>query len=110
MTTNQEIIDLVSELYNISKNLTEFKEDNEKFLEEIKSIDGMDLKELWEYYKGKEKVKGLRFFIVDQILNNQSISIDNINRKKDEINAEFPDKNVFRNWSWVRNNFFLYKS
>lgn len=108
MTTNQEIIDIVSEHYNISKNLTEFKENNEKFLEEIKSIDRVDLRELRVYYEGKKKVKGLRFFVVDQILKNQSISIDDINRRKDEINAEFPDKNVFRNWSNFTILFELY--
>jgi len=107
MAENQDIEQIIIDLFEMSRKLTEFKNDNSKLLDEINRMDRNDSL-LFDFYKSYSKVRGLRYYIVNKISQGINITFEDIERKKKEINSEFPNRNVFRNWSNFAILFELY--
>jgi len=107
MTEEAEINNIIRKLCELSEDLAKFKENDEEFLEEIKHIDKSNILELMNYYKGKQKVRELRYYILERVYNNRQISLEDIEQKKEEINLKYPT-NVFHAWSNFSILFELY--
>lgn len=107
MAENQDIEQIIIDLFEMSRKLTEFKNDNNKLLDEINKMDRNDSL-LFDFYQRYSKVRGLRYYIVNKISQGINITFEDIERKKEEINSEFPNRNVFRNWSNFAILFELY--
>ena len=107
MAENQDIEQIIIDLFEMSRKLTEFKNDNNKLLDEINKMDKDDSL-LFDFYQKYSKVRGLRYHIVNEISQGINITFEDIERKKEEINSEFPNRNVFRNWSNFAILFELY--
>lgn len=102
----QEIDDLIKFLFNFSKNLKEFKDNPQKFLDIIKNLDWDYVSSLRDYYSNGEKVRELRYFILNKIYNKEELSLEEIKHKMEQIEEKYPDKNVFRVFSKMFYVFF----
>ena len=102
----QEIDELIKYLFNFSKQLKEFKDNPQKFLDIIKNLDGDYVSSLRDYYSSGEKVRELRYFILNKIYNKEELSLEEIKQKMQQIEDKYPDKNVFRVFSKMFYVFF----
>ena len=85
-------------LYDFSERLTRFKEDDGKILEAIIKMDKNEIFRLQNLYKGREKVREMRYYIVNKIYQDVHITIEDIEKEKEEINIKHTT-NVFQAWS-----------
>ena len=98
MVSTSEFMESISFLYNISERLTSFRENEVLMLNAVKNMDHNEIIKLRNFYKGKEKVRELRYYIIDQIYQNEDISIEDIDKTKEIIDNKHPT-NVFQAWS-----------
>jgi len=98
MVSISEFLASINYLYNISERLTRFKENEELLLEAVKNMKRDEILKLNNFYKGKEKVRELRYYIINKIYQNEDISISDIEKEKEEINNKHAT-NVFQAWS-----------
>jgi len=94
-------------IWQYAKKLEAFSHDDEKFLNAIMEIDKKILKNMINerYNRDLEKVRKLRFLILDAIVNEKPISTQRIEYWKTEIKNEY-EKNVFRSWPHLFNILF----
>ena len=85
MSEYQEANELVKYLFNFSKQLKQFKDNPQNFLDVIQNLDWNYITSLREYYSGGEKVRELRYFIIDKIYNKDELSLNEIEYKMEEI-------------------------
>ncbi|MGM8366364.1 AAA family ATPase [Virgibacillus sp. W0181] len=89
-------------LHELASTLAHFREYPDKMLEGIMRLDQAVLQELQKNYQGTEKVKKIRFKVIDQILSEGSLSISILENIKDEVSVLY-DTNILNSW----NNFTI---
>lgn len=92
----------VDYLFQLSQILQEFKEDNARMIESIMSLDKDVLLKLREVYRNREKVKKIRFLILDKMIEDNSFNLADLEQIKNEVQIEY-DTNILHSW----NNFTL---
>lgn len=107
MAEYEEIKNIISYLYELSSTLDGFKNETYRLLDEIRNLTREELLNFRDFYRGKTKVRELRYFIVDKILNNEDLDFEIIERKKKEINSKYPT-DVFKSWTNFHILFELY--
>ena len=98
MVSTSDFMASINYLYSMSERLTSFKENEEVFLDAIKNMNRNEIFNLVNIYKGKEKVRELRHYIVNRIYQNEDISIQDIEKEKEIINDKHTT-NVFQAWT-----------
>ena len=107
MVSIPELMVSIKYLYNFSERVTRFREDNNKLLETIIKMDKNEIFKLQNLYKGREKVREMRYYILNNIYQSGTISFEDIEKEKEAINNKHKT-NVFQPWSNFSILFELY--
>lgn len=92
----------VDYLFDLSQTLQEFKENETSMIEGIMAIDKDVLLELRKAYSGEEKVKKIRFLILDKMIEDDSFTSADLERIKNEVSIGY-ETNILHAW----NNYFI---
>lgn len=79
-------------LYHLATTLYEYKEDPALMIDGIMALDEETLQEMREIYRGEEKVKKIRFMVLDKIIEERSLSIADLEEIKSEVSAQYDTK------------------
>lgn len=94
-------------LYSIAVRFREFMENDQLFLNEIKEMDEKDLEERRNFYRTGIKVNRIRFLLLDQWLEQKTLTLDDLERIKQQVNEEY-DTNILQVWNNFRILFQIY--
>ncbi|MHA6252205.1 AAA family ATPase [Oceanobacillus sp. CAU 1775] len=94
-------------LYDMAGTLHAFKEDPSMFIKHLLAYDKTLLSELREIYKGQEKVKKIRFLVLDKIIEEGSMEIADLETIKSEVSNEY-DTEILKAWNDFTILFHLY--
>lgn len=97
----------VEYIHSHAVKLQRFMENDDLFLEEIKSMDRTLLQERNDFYKNKDKVNQIRYLLLDQLLSGNPLSIDELERIKEEVNVKY-ETNILHVWNNFRILFQIY--
>lgn len=92
----------VTYLSHLAKKLLIFKQDLSKMLEAIKEMDIHLLKTIREKYRGEEKIKKIRFLVLDKFIETGDVTIDDLENIKEQVKVQY-DTNILNSW----NNFSI---
>ncbi|GAB3807428.1 hypothetical protein GCM10028868_37240 [Virgibacillus kimchii] len=84
-------------LYDLAVMLYRYKAEPSLMLDGIMSLDEELLKELHDIYRDGEKVRRIRFLVIDKIIQEGSISISDLDVMKDEVSKAY-DTNILHSW------------
>ena len=82
--------------------MASFKDQPSKLLETMIAFDREQLESLRNRYRNTEKINRIRFLLVDQIIETGSITVDQLENIKNEVNERY-ETNILQAW----NNFFI---
>ncbi|WP_121615363.1 AAA family ATPase [Virgibacillus halodenitrificans] len=88
----------VEYLYKDAEKLSRFKQDDTVFIEAIKQMDQEILENKRELYRNQEKIRKIRFKILDYYLTNNELTVDDIEHIKEEISSQY-DTNILQAWT-----------
>src|SRR5699024_3240991 len=94
-------------LFDLAKTLYEFKEEPSLFIKSLIDYDKTLLSELREVYRGEEKIKKIRFLVLDKIIEEHSLSLSDLETMKLEVSREY-DTNILQAWNNFTILFHLY--
>jgi MoxR-like ATPase/predicted RNA-binding protein with PUA-like domain len=94
-------------LYSVAVRFREFMENDQLFLNEIKEMDEKDLEERRSFYRTGIKVNRIRFLLLDQWLEQKTLTLDDLERFKLQVNEEY-DTNILQVWNNFRILFQIY--
>ncbi|VEF46618.1 ATPase [Bacillus freudenreichii] len=97
----------VDYLHEMAKELHEYQVNPSLFLKKIQSLDEEALRKQREIYRGKEKIKLIRFMVLDQILQTNEITIQDLENIKDTVKVNY-DTNILQAWDNFKILFQLY--
>lgn len=107
-TYNQIIVEsAVDYIFEQAVILREFEENQEQMLNVITNIDPKILEQLRNQYRNSEKINLIRYKLIEEILENGSASLSNLNTIKEEIRVKY-DTNILNSWSNFSILFQLY--
>ena len=108
-TTYDKIIveSAVEYLYGMAIELNEFKQSPKLLLNYINNLDKEKLKELQDIYRKSKKVNKIKFTLVDQLLEDNPVSMAEFEEIKAKIKKE-NDKDILRSWTNFTIMFQLY--
>ena len=89
-------------LHQLAVKLAGFKDQPSKLLETMIGFDKEQLVSLRNRYRNTEKINRIRFLLVDQIIETGSITVDELENIKNEVNERY-ETNILQAWS----NFFI---
>ena len=89
-------------LHKLAVKLAGFKDQPSKLLETMIAFDREQLESLRNRYRNTEKINRIRFLLVDQIIETGSITVDQLENIKNEVNERY-ETNILQAW----NNFFI---
>ncbi|MFY3791377.1 hypothetical protein ACOQFO_06735 [Ureibacillus sp. MALMAid1270] len=89
-------------LSNLAKQLQAFQQNPEEMLKALKDISIDVLKSTRERYRGEEKIKRIRFHVLDQVIEKRNISIEDLENIKEQVKVKY-DTNILQAW----NNFSI---
>ncbi|WP_156291359.1 AAA family ATPase [Oceanobacillus salinisoli] len=102
-TYNKIIVESgVEFIYEMAKQLYNFKENPALLLETIKHYDRKTLEVIRDIYRNSEKVNLIRFKLIDKIIQGISVTIDDLEEIKEEVNNKY-ETNILKSW----NNFTI---
>lgn len=99
----------VAYLYEIATELHTYQHQPELMLEMLEGLDSDTLLELRDIYRNNEKINLIKFKVLDKIIETGSISIDELETFKVQINENY-DTNILRSWNNFTILFQLYYS
>lgn len=85
-------------LYEIAVKSHLFMENPENLLNYLVTMDITDLQEQREIYRNEEKVKKIRFLVLDKIIQDRTISMDDFEKIKQEVSAQY-ETNILQSWT-----------
>ncbi|GAA0453509.1 MoxR family ATPase [Alkalibacillus silvisoli] len=85
-------------IYKEAVDLAAFSKDDEKFLAKIHKCNRDVLNDLRKRYQQGTKVNKIRYQLIDQILNGETVNLEQFEQIKNEISEE-NEKNILRNWN-----------
>lgn len=97
----------VDYLYDLAQMLQEFSDNESKMIESILTIDKDILKELRNTYSGEEKIKKIRFIILDKIIEEDSFTLMDLENIKNKVSIEY-DTNILHSWNNFTILFYLF--
>ncbi len=97
----------VDYLFELSRVLGEFEDDQELMLKAIEDMDPAILEKLSDQYRNNEKINLIRHKLVEKILENGTASIKDMEAIKEEIRVKY-DTNILNSWSNFSILFQLY--
>lgn len=97
----------VDYLFDLSQTLHEFKQNPSLMMASIMKQDKDTLIELREMYRDEEKIKKIRFLILDKIIQNNSFSLTELELIKSEVKKEY-DTNILQSWNNFTILFYLF--
>lgn len=89
-------------LSGLAKKLREYQQNPGEMLQALKDIPLEVLKSTREKYRGEEKVKKIRFHVLDQLIETGNLTIDELEKVKDQVKGNY-DTNILQAW----NNFSI---
>lgn len=89
-------------LSGLAKKLKEYQQNPGEMLQALKDIPLEVLKSTREKYRGEEKVKKIRFHVLDQLIETGNLTIDELEKVKDQVKGNY-DTNILQAW----NNFSI---
>lgn len=89
-------------LYNLAGTLYKYKENQALMIEGIKALDEEILHELREIYRDGEKIRKIRFLVINKIIEDGSMAISDLEKIKAEVSKEY-DTNILQSY----NNFTI---
>lgn len=84
-------------VFHIANELHGYKQDTEGFIAEICKQDRKFLEKMRKTYENEEKVKKIRYEILNYILNHHTITVDEIERIKERVSQNY-DTNILQSW------------
>lgn len=85
-------------LYEIAVKSHLFMENPENLLNYLVTMDITDLQEQREIYRNEEKVKKIRFLVLDKIIQDRTISMNDFEKIKQEVSAQY-ETNILQSWT-----------
>ncbi|MEK4484275.1 AAA family ATPase [Psychrobacillus sp. FSL H8-0484] len=92
----------VEYLFGMAKEIHYFKNHIEEMLKAISEISPVMLKASRDKYRNQEKIKQIRFQILDKLIENGSLGIAELEEIKERVSTKY-DTNILKSWS----NFFI---
>ncbi|WP_339226035.1 AAA family ATPase [Oceanobacillus sp. FSL K6-2867] len=89
-------------IYDMSNELARFEEDSQLFINKISLLDRKDLEKKRKSYENSEKVREIRYRILDQLLKHGSMTVQEMERIKEEISQQY-ERKILHSW----NNFSI---
>ena len=81
-------------LFRHTSQLEEFEEDTSLFVDEIRTLPQVFLRDQLETYEGRQKIGKIRYDVLDAILDGESVDVDDI-AERENANHE---KNIMNSW------------
>lgn len=107
MKTKSDINAIGKSIYDFSCKLKDFYDKPELILNEVSKFDRKDLLVAKEKYKNSEKIKKIRYLIVQNILENGSIDMKTLEKLKIEV-ANENEKEILKSWNNFKIMFAIY--
>lgn len=98
---------IVRYLHRFSAKLRDFEHDTSRFLQAISSLDTNYLDQEKTNYSRADKVRKIRFLVIDHILTNGTITVNQLESIKNNVNKEY-DTNILQSWNNFRILFQIY--
>jgi len=92
----------VDYLYDLGTAFSQYKENIPLMIEGIKSLDEDILNELRDIYRDGEKIRKIRFLVIDKIIKDGYLGISDLEMFKKEVSAQY-DTNILQSY----NNFTI---
>ncbi|HWL23170.1 MAG TPA: AAA family ATPase [Ureibacillus sp.] len=89
-------------LSNLAKQLKAFQQNPEEMLNALKDISSDVLKSTRERYRGEEKIKKIRFHVLDALIETEDITLVDLENIKEQVKVKY-DTNILQAW----NNFSI---
>lgn len=89
-------------LSDLAKKLQHYQQNPEEMLQALKTISPEVLHATREKYRGQEKVKKIRFLVLDQLLEKGDATIEDLENIKNQVKDQY-DTNILQAW----NNFSI---
>lgn len=94
-------------LHEEAKRLEFYSKHPDKFLEKLHTLDRKYLEKRKEEYEGSEKIRKIRYDIINSILNGERLTMDDLVRIKSEESRKY-ESNILRVWTDYRILFAIY--
>lgn len=92
----------VDYLHDLATTFSQYKEDQTRMVQGIMALDQKFLQEMCEIYRDGEKVRKIRFMVIDKILEEGMMTITDLENMKSEVSAQY-DTNILNSY----NNFTI---
>ena len=89
-------------LSKIATEIASFEQDQAKMLTQISQLPKEWLIKLREKYRGGEKIRLIRFEVLNEIVENGNVSLERLEQIKETVNLRY-DTNILQSWS----NFYI---
>ncbi|MCZ8534213.1 AAA family ATPase [Psychrobacillus psychrodurans] len=88
----------VEYLFNLAKKIHYFKGHPEEMLDSISKISPEMLSAYREKYRNEEKVKQIRFIVLDKLIEKGSLSVSDLEDIKERVSVKY-DTNILKSWT-----------
>src|SRR5690625_2712700 len=88
----------VDYLFDLASTLASFRDDTQFFINEIIDLGETTLQELYQMYEGGEKVRGIRFRVIDHMIKDGSFTVDQLEQVKEVVSHQY-DTNILRSYN-----------